>query len=104
MIADVAQRVVYVMDSLGTPRVEDPKLMTAFLEEEECKALGRSEGPQIPPYQVRQVNVPRQPNGSDCGVFTLHFAEKFASSFSSEGFLTRFVSLFLPFREKFISA
>jgi len=94
MVADVPQRVIYALDSLGTNRMEEPMLMKLFLEEEDRNALDGSEGSQVPPYQVRQVNVPRQPNGSDCGVFTLHFAEMFASSFSSEDFLKRFVSIF----------
>jgi len=65
--------------------------MKAFLAEGERNAAEMEAIPRSP-YQSRQVTVPQQTNGYDCGVFTLHFAEKFVSSFSSEGFLIQLVS------------
>jgi len=91
MVVDLGERGILTLDSLGGTHPAQVQLMKAFLEEEEHKAAEVGAGPRSP-YKSRQVLVPKQSNGFDCGVFTLHFAEKFVSSFSSEGFLTQLVS------------
>jgi len=91
MVVDLRARVIFILDSLSQGDSDQVQQMKAFLAEGERNAAEMEAIPRSP-YQSRQVTVPQQTNGYDCGVFTLHFAEKFVSSFSSEGFLIQLVS------------
>ena len=74
--------IIIAMDSLGTGRDREVAMLRAYLGQEwerKEKQKFRGETPDfsaagikslVPPY------LPKQPNSSDCGVYTLVYAER----------------------------
>ena len=73
---------IVVMDSLGHNREAEVDRMRAYLGEEwerKEKKRFRRESPDFTAQGIKSLhppNLPRQPNGVDCGIYTIEFAER----------------------------
>ena len=68
--------IILFFDSLDKRHINTGKILRSFLEEE-AKARYPNKQVDFSKLIVQYASVPRQPNYCDCGVFLLHYVEKF---------------------------
>jgi Ulp1 family protease len=90
------------MDSLGGSHEDEADLLGQFIRVRNAVSTAStapstaSTAPSVPPspFKIIQVRVPKQPNFCDCGVYLLHFIEKFVHNSSTPSFLSSLVYSF----------